>query len=153
MTPLGFFRKKEKTPADKTPKQSEAPLPQQITLLDSLCAGDKELLQTLSRTLLLNPETTVKEGIDYHTEKAQAYEKDQKLRNARIEYQVAGEIALFEGKLQQVQKLFKKAAETEPDYEFKKAFEYFNKKENAERAIAVAQEFYTKTGKKTQSQT
>ena len=151
MPPLGLFRKKEKTPIYKPQKESTASLPKEMMLLDSLCGGDKQLLQTLNRTLLLNPEQAVKEGIDYHTEKAQTYEKDKKPRNARIEYQVAGEIALFEGKLQQVQKLFQKAAEAEPDYEFKKAFEYFNKKENAEKAIAIAQEFYTKTGKRTQT--
>ncbi|HKZ93785.1 MAG TPA: hypothetical protein VJ249_04290 [Candidatus Bathyarchaeia archaeon] len=148
MTPLGLFRKKEKQPTETAKERQAATLSTERTLLDELCNGNKELYEAMSRTLLLNPETTVKEGTDFHAEKGQQYEEDQKLRNARIEYQVAGQIALYEGKLQQVQKFFKKAAEVEPDYEFKRAFEYFGKKENAERAISVAREFYKKTGKR-----
>lgn len=144
MTPLGLFRKKEK----ETKEKLASSLPKEETLLDQLCGGNKELHAVMSRTLLLNPETTVKQGIDFHAQKAQEFEGDHKPRNARIEYQIAGEIALYEGKLQQVQKLFKKAAEAEPEYEFKTAFEYLSKKENAERAITIAQEFYTKTGKR-----
>jgi len=66
---------------------------------------------------------------------------------ARIAYQVAGEISLYEGKLAQIQKFFKKAAEVDPNYVNRKLFEYYGKKENAERALTVAQEFYTKTEK------
>lgn len=146
MTPT-LFRKKEKETKEKlTPK-----LPEKKTLLQELCGDNKELHDALNRALLLNPETTVKEGIDYYAQQAEEYEANQKFRNARIAYQIAGEIALHERKLQQVQKFFKKAAEVEPDYEFKRAFEYFNKKENAEKAMVVAQEYYAKTAKRTQA--
>ena len=141
MTPLGFFRKKP----EETKK--EAPQAEPQTLLDELCGGNKELHEALSRTLLLNPEASVKEGIDFHIAKAEEYEKAGKATNARIEYQVAGQVALHDGKLPQVQKYFKKALDIEPDSPYRKAFEYFAKKENAERAIAAAREFYAKTGK------
>jgi tetratricopeptide (TPR) repeat protein len=147
MTPT-LFRKKETA---ETKEKHAPPSPEKKTLLQELCKGNKELHDTLNRTLLLDPETTRKEGIDFYEKQAEEYEANQKFRNARIAYQVAGEIALHEGKLQQVQKFFKKAAEAEPDYEFKRAFEYFNKKENAEKAIAVAQEYYAKTAKRTQA--
>ena len=147
MTPLGLFRRKEKT---ETRKDTQAKSKTETqTLLDQLCGNNKELHEALSRTLLLNPETTVKEGIEPHIEKAEQYEKEQRTTNARIEYQLAGQIALHEGKLPQVQKYFKKAAELEPDSPYTKAFEYFSKKENAEKAVAVAQEFYAKSGKRT----
>jgi len=146
MAPLGLFRKKEK--AAETKKDSlVASKAEPKTLLDELCRGNKELREALGRTLLLNPEAMVKEGIESHVEKAEEYEEAQRTTNARIEYQVAGQIALHDGKLPQVQKLFKKAAEIEPDSPYVKAFEYFGKKENAEKAIAVAQEFYAKAGK------
>jgi tetratricopeptide (TPR) repeat protein len=146
MAPLGFFRKKEK--AAETKKETHAaPKAEPKTLLDELCGGNKELREALNRTLLLNPEAMVKEGIESHVEKAEEYEKAQRTTNARIEYQVAGQIALHDGKLPQAQKFFKKAAEIEPDSPYVKAFEYFGKKENAEKAIAVAQEFYAKAGK------
>jgi len=147
MPPLGPFRRKEKETPEKR-KETPAAQPAQKTLLDELCDNDKELQAALSRTLLLNPETTVKEGMNFYAEKAQEYEQAKKPRNARIAYQVAGEIALFEGKLAPVQKFFKKAAEVEPECPYRNAFEYLSKKENAERAVAVAQEFYKKTGKR-----
>lgn len=143
MTPT-LFRKKETT-EKPTPTS-----PEKKTLLQELCGDNKELHDALNRTLLLNPETTAKEGIDHYARQAEEYEANQKLRNARIAYQIAGEIALHEGRLQQVQKFFKKAAEVQPNYQFKRAFEYFNKEENAEKAIAIAQEYYSKTAKRTQ---
>lgn len=151
MTPFGLFRKKEK---DTTEKMKEAPKtkkPPQKTLLDELSGGNTELHEALSRTLLLNPETLVKDGADFYANKAQEHEEAQNLRDARIAYQVAGEIAMYEGKMAQVQKFFKKAAEVDPECPYKNAFEYLSKKENAERAIAVAREFYKKMGKRTEA--
>jgi len=147
MTPLGLFRRKEKGATEK----KKAAEPEEKTLLDQLCGDDKNLQEALSRTLLLNPETTTKEGIDSYATKAQEHEAAQKPTNARIAYQVAGEIALYEGKLTQIQKFFKKAAEVDPECPYRNVFEYLSKKENAERALEVAQEFYTKTGKRAQA--
>jgi hypothetical protein len=143
---LGFFRRKgkEKETTETKKEQKGKPKPEVKTLLDELCKNDKELCEALSRTILLNPETVTKEGIETHAQKAEEYEKDQKTTYARIEYQLAGQIALHDGKLPLMQKYFKKAAEIEPDSPYKNAFEYLSKKENAEKAIAVAQEFYAK---------
>ena len=141
MTSLGLFRRKPEE------KKKEALQAEPETLLDELSGGNKELLEALSRTLLLSPERLVKEGIDFHAAKAEEHEKTGKATNARIEYQIAGELALHDGKLPLVQKYFKKALDVEPNSQYKKAFEYFAKKENAERAITAAREFYAKTGK------
>ncbi len=141
---LGFFRRKDKE-TTKTKKETLTTEPK--SLLDELCKNDKELREALSRALLLNPESIIEEGMESHVQKAEEYENNQKTTNARIEYQVAGQIALHDGKLPQTQKYFKKAAEIEPNSPYKKAFEYLSKKENAEKAIAVAQEFYSKTTK------
>jgi tetratricopeptide (TPR) repeat protein len=149
MPPLGLFRKKEKQPAETKKETRRGPKTERKTLLEELCGTNKELYEALSRTLLLDPEHMVKEGIEPHIQKAEEYEKAQNTMNARIEYQVAGQIALHDGKLPQVQKYFKKAAEIEPNSAYTKAFEYFGKKENAEKAIAIAQEFYAKSAKRT----
>jgi len=141
MTPFGIFRKKKKE------EQTELKQPRQKTLLEELCGNDRELYEVLSRTILLNPKTALNEGTDSYVEKAQTHEKDGNLTQARIAYQMAGQISLYKGKLQQVQRFFKKAAEVEPEYSSSAFFEFFDKKENAERAIAVAKEFYTKTEK------
>ncbi len=143
MTPFGISRKKAKDEK----KETALTQPAQKTLLEELCGGNDELYQALSRTILLNPKVTAKEGIDFHFEKAQEHEKNGDNMRARIEYHVAGELALYEEKMALAQKFFKKAAEVDPNFEHRKVFEYLSKKENAERALAIAQEFYTKIGK------
>lgn len=141
MTPFGIFRKK------KEEEQTELKQPAQITLLEELCGNDRELYEVLSRTILLNPKTAVNEGTNSYAEKAQTHEKEGNHTQARIAYQMAGEISLYEGKLQQAQRFFKKVAEVDPEYSNKTIFEFFSKKENAERAMAVAKKFYTKKEK------
>jgi len=142
MTPFGIFRKKEK----KAAKTELVPK----TLLEELCGDNKELYETLSRTILLNPELSIREGIYSNIEKAQEYEKTGDSTRARVLYQTAGEISLYEGKLAQAQKFFKKAAEVDLKYPQRKIYEYYIRKENAERALAVAQEYYAKTKKTTE---
>jgi len=138
MGPPSFFRRKKE---EKTPKSTEK------SLLEELCRGDTELFSVLSHTILLNPPRLSKEGIDIYIEKAQEFEKKKDFLRARINYQVAGEIALYEGKLTQVQKFFKKCAELESNPEYKKVFAYYSKKANAEKALKFAQEYYTRTVK------
>jgi len=146
MTPLGIFKRRKKETEERAEKKVE-----EKTLLEELCKSDNELYSALSRTLLLNPEMTKKAGeMDARVEKAQEYEKNKDYFRARIEYQVAGELALFEGKTAQVQKLFKKAAEIDPAYPNRSIFEFFTKKENAAKAIAVAQEYYAHSAKPVQ---
>lgn len=142
MAVVGIFRKKE-----KKEEKPIAPEPAQKPLLQELC-GDDELYQVLSRTVLMNPQMTMKDGIDSYIEKARSFEEAGNHVRARIAYQAAGEISQFEGNLAQTQKFFKKAAEVTPDFANRKFFEYYSKKENAERALAIAQEYYTKTGKR-----
>jgi len=96
----------------------------------------------------MNPRMTMKEGLDSYVEKAQNYEKDGDSVRARIAYQTAGQISQFEGKLVQTQKFFKKAVEVDPNFVNKKVYEYYSKKENAERALAVAREYYARTEKR-----
>ncbi len=143
MTPLGFFRRKKKEKKEK-PESTEK------SLLEELCKGDTELFSVLSHTVLLNPSRLYKEGIETHIEKAQEFEKKKDFLRARINYQAAGEIALYEGKLTQVQKFFKKCAELESNPEYTKIFAYYSKKANAEKALKIAQEYYTQTVKPTE---
>jgi len=146
MASVGIFKKRKKETEERVEKKVE-----EKTLLEELCKGDNELYSALSRTLLLNPEMTKKAGeMDARVEKAQEYEKNKDYLRARIEYQVAGELALLEGKTAQVQKLFKKAAEIDPTYPNRSIFEFFAKKENVAKAIAVAQEYYVHSAKPVQ---
>jgi len=140
MTPFGIFGKKGK--AEKTqvkPKES---------LLETLCKGDEELYNVMTRTLLLDAEKTKSQGdMDERASRAQEYEKNKNNVRAMVEYQTAGELALYEGKTALVQKFFKKAAEVDPVHTRSGIFEFFTKKENTEKAVAVAREYYAQTAK------
>jgi len=143
MTPLGIFKRRKKETEEKAGKKVE-----EKTLLEDLCKGSIELYNALSRTLLIDPERTKEAGeMDARIEKAQKYEKNADYVRARIEYQAVGELALFEGKTAQVQTLFKKAAEIDPASPNRSIFEFLAKKENAEKAVAVAKEYYRRTAK------
>ncbi len=146
MGPLGFFRRKKKAEG-KEKREGETTESTEKSLLEELCKGDTELFSVLSHTVLLNPSRLSEEGIDTYIEKAQEFEKKKDFLKARINYQAAGEIALYEGKLTQVQKFFKKCAELESSPEYKKVFAYYSKKANAEKALRFAQEYYTRTVK------
>jgi len=148
MAPLGIFKRRKKETEERAEEKVEKKT--EKALLEDLCKGDNDLYSALNRTLLLNLEITKKDGeMDARIEKAQEYEKNKDYVRARIEYQVAGELALFEGKTAHVQKLFKKAAEMDPTYSNRSIFEFLAKKENAEKAIAVAQQYYAHTAKPT----
>jgi len=142
MAPFGIFGRKKKEAEEKVAEK---------TLLDELCGDDAQLKKVLTKTLLVNPQLTAKEmGIEKHIEKAQEYEKNKENVRARVEYQVAGELALYEGKLADVQKSFKRAAEIDPDCPNRSIYEFFTKKENAQKALAVAQEYYAHIAKQSE---
>lgn len=146
MAPLGFFRRKKKTEKRETEKKKEKTSKStEKSLLEELCEGDTELLSVLSHTVLLNPTKLSEEEKSSYTEKAQEFEEKKDFLRARINYQAAGEIALYEGKLKEVQKFFRKSAELESNPEYKKIFAYYSKKANAEKALKIAQEYYART--------
>jgi len=143
---LGLFRRKKVKGEEK-----EASTSSESSLLEKLCGSDVELLNALSRTLLLDPERLSDQGIDFYVKEAEEFEKKNDPLRARIHFQVAGELALYEGKLEQARKFFKKCAELESDSEYKRVFNYYSRKANAEKALKIAQEYYAqmaKTGKK-----
>ena len=142
MARLGFLRRK-----GKEEDKGSAVQPKPKSLLEELCGDDRELYEALATVILFNPELVVQEGIESYVRKAEEYEKAKDLVRARIAYQVAGAVALYDGNISKAQTLFKKAAEVDPSYSYKKVFEYLSKKENLQKALAVGQEFYAKTGK------
>jgi len=142
MAPFGIFGKKEK--AEKTPAKTKE------SLLETLCQSDEELYNVMTRTLLLDVEKTKGQGdMDARVERAQEYEKNNDNVKAMVEYQTAGELALYEGKTALAQKFFKKALEVDPSHARKDVLEFFAKKENAEKAVTVAREYYAQTAKTT----
>jgi len=140
MSPLGFFKRKK-----KEEKMKERAEKEEKTLLEQLCGEDSELYEVLSRTILLDPAQALQEGLDSYAQKATEYEEKGNPLRAKIMYKVAGQIALYEGKTNQVQTFFKKCAETETGPEMKKVYEFYTKKKNLEKAVRLAKEYYAKT--------
>lgn len=137
---LGFLRRKK-----KEVKIIEEEKPKIKTPLEELCSDNKKLYEAVSATVLLNPDLVVKEGIDSYREKAETYVKNNDPTKARVAYQMAGEIAIYEGKLELVQAFFKKVIELDPGYTHRNSFEFYANDENARKALEVAQEFYKKS--------
>jgi len=138
MCPLGFFKRKKK-------EEQEKAKPEEKTLLEQLCGEDSELYEALSRTTLLNPSQALEQGIESYVRQAKEFEERGNPLRARIMYQMAGQIALHEGKTDQVQEFFKKCAETETNPEMKKAYEFYTTKKNLSKAVTTAKEYYAKT--------
>jgi tetratricopeptide (TPR) repeat protein len=142
---LGLFKKKKEIKEEEKTASTSS----ESSLLERLCGVDLELLNALSRTLLLDPEKLSKQGIDFYAKAAQEFEKKNDSLRARIHFQAAGELALYEGKLEQARKFFKKCEELASDPEYKRVFKYYSKKANAEKALKVAQEYYAHAVKST----
>jgi hypothetical protein len=106
-----------------------------MTELEQLCGNDKETYEALRQILFLDPRklgTSMKEA----AENAKKFEKEKNMGRARIWYDIAGGLAIYEGNT-------------------KKAIEFFTESEKisglkypilnrAEEAVAKAQEYYKK---------
>lgn len=120
-------RKKENTSAVVTHSaklQSE---------LEEICGNDKDTYQSLVHTMFLDPrkiDVTIKDAV----ENAKKYEKSNNPSRARIWYDIAGGISIYEGNPKKVIEYYSEAARLS-------GLEYPIVK-NAEKAVAKAQEFY-----------
>lgn len=134
-------------------KQQTSPEP---SLLYKVCfemfGDDTQLYDALSFTVAPEPSGLVGKGIDYYVEMAEKHEKGSN-RNpivAGANYWNAGRVAMYEGNLKLAVRYFSKYAELNPKSPFVKNFEFYRKKENAEKAMKVAQEYYRRSGQKPQ---
>jgi len=131
------FRKKE----TKVQAQSSTKM---LSELEKICGEDKETYMALYHTMFLDPRKihyTTKDAI----ENAKRYEKEKNLGRARIWYDIAGGIALYEGNPKRVAEFFGEAEKLS-------GLEYpiVNR---AEKAVAAAQEYYRKNLKEQTEET
>jgi tetratricopeptide (TPR) repeat protein len=123
--------------------------------LRRICAemfeGEKELCEAVNFTVSPDPENLVKTGVKRYLELGEKYEggKEKNPTIAAANYWNAGRVAMFNGDVELARKCFLKCAELNPDSPYVKHFTFYKKKENAEKAMKVAQEYYTKMGQKT----
>lgn len=121
-----FSRKKD---------EKKAPKPHLLTELEQLCENDKETYEALLPVMFLDPrkiETTAKQAAD----NAKKLEKDKDFVRARMWYEVAGGLSLYEGNAKKVAEYYGSAEEiTGAKYLILK---------NPEKTTAKAREFYSK---------
>lgn len=107
-----------------------------LSELEQICGEDKETYMALYHTMFLYPKRihyTVKDAV----ENAKRYERERNLGRARIWYDIAGGIALYEGNSKKVAEFFSEAGKLSGlDYPIVN---------RAEKAVAVAQVYYKKT--------
>jgi len=123
---LDRFRKKEKKIEVETKKT--------ITELEQLCGDDKETYEALLNTMFLDPRkpgTSMKEAAD----NAKKYEKAKDFVKARMWYEIAGGLAIYEGNVKKVVEFFSEIEKISPDTKYTIL-------KNPEKAVAKAQEYY-----------
>lgn len=114
-------------------KSTEKP---QLTDLEEICGDDKEVYEALFETMYLDPRK-IKIAIDQALDRAKEFEKEKNNHRARVMYDIAGGLAIYEGNAAKVKQFFSKSAKLNPDY----PYPILNV---PERAIAKAKEFYDK---------
>lgn len=127
-----FFKRKDK---EKVSVKVEAESQRQLTELEELCGNDKETYSALLNTMFLDPR---KIGISMKeaAENAKKFEKEKDLTKAKVWYQIAGGLAIYEGDVAKVIEYFGKCEKLSGvSYPILK---------NPEKAIAKAREYYEK---------
>lgn len=124
---------KGKTMAIPTPKTTEKPT---LTDLEEICGEDKEVYEALFETMYLDPRK-IRYTIDEALERAKEWERQKNAHRARVFYDIAGGLAIYEGSAAKVKQFFAKSAKLNPDY----PYPILNV---TERAVAKAKEFYEK---------
>ena len=106
------------------------------TKLEEFLRDDQDAYAALSNTMFLDP-GKVGVSMGDATKKAKKFEKDEDLIRARIWYEIAGGLAIYEGDVQKVKEYFSKSQEISPEMEYAIL-------KSAEAAVAKAQEYYKK---------
>ena len=120
----------------KAEEESPGKVEETITELEKFLANDSETYEALQRTMLLDPkkvDVSMKEAL----ENAKEFEKQGDVLRARVWYEVAGGLAIYEGDVKKAKEYFSKCAKLSPDIEYPIL-------KNTEKAVQKAQEYYRK---------
>ena len=120
----------------KTEEKSPEKVEVTTTELEKFLADDKETYEALQGIMLLDPkkvEVSMKEAV----EKAKGSEKQGDDIRARVWYEIAGGLAIYEGDAKKVKEYFSKCAKLSPNIEYPIL-------KNTARAVQKAQQYYKK---------
>lgn len=126
---LDRFRKKKE-------KKTNVEAVKTMTELEQLCGDDKETYEALLNTMFLDPrkiETPMKDA----AKKAKKFEKEKEPLRAKIWYEIAGGLAIYEEDVKKVTEYFSKCEKLSPETKYPIL-------KNPEKAVAKAQEYYKK---------
>jgi hypothetical protein len=130
---LGFldrFKKKEEKPLEGV-KSTKS-----LTELEQLVEGDKEVYEALMSSMFLDP-TKIDVSMKDAVKNARKFEKAKDYVRAKVWYEVAGGLAIYEGDTEKVKEFFGKCEKISPETEYLIL-------KNPEKAVAKAQEYYKK---------
>lgn len=128
---LDRLRGKEKEEEKKEVKEERT-----ATELEQFLGDDQEIYNALSNTMFLDPrkiDVTMKEAAN----KARKFEKEEDLVRARVWYEIAGGLAIYEGTPKKVEKYFGKCQKISPETEYPIL-------KKPKEAVDKAQEYYSK---------
>jgi len=123
----GIFGKKE----EKVHVETAA----RIDELRQICGNDDTIYEALHQTMFLDPRK-IQFSIKEAAQNAEKLEKEKNLSRARVWYDIAGGLALYEGDTKKVVEYFSEAEKIS-------GLKYPIVK-NAEKAVAKAKEYYQK---------
>jgi len=106
------------------------------TELEQICGDDQETYRMLSNAMFLDPRK-IKVPINTATREANRLEKAKDLLKARIWYEIAGGLAIYEGDVKRVTEYFGKCEAISPETKYSIL-------KNPKKAVAKAQEYYKK---------
>lgn len=104
-----------------------------LTALEQICGSDKEAYEALFPVMFLDPrkvDVTMKQAVD----NAKRAEKEKDIPRARMGYEVAGGLAIYEGNAKKVVEYYGEAARV--------TGEKYLILNNTDKAVAKAQEYY-----------
>jgi hypothetical protein len=127
---LDRFRRKKKE--QKIQVKSE----KSLTELEGICKGDQETYESLSNAMFLDPRK-IDVSMSTAAKEAKKHEKAKDLLRARVWYEIAGGLAIYEGDAKKVIEYFGKSEKISPEIKYPIL-------ENPKKAVAKAQEYYKK---------
>lgn len=132
---MGFLdRLRKKKVEEETVEEKEAV--EEMSNLERICMGDKEVYEALRGTMFLDPRN-IEVSIKDSEKKAKDLEKNGDKLRALTWYETAGRLAIYEGDVKKVKKYFGKCTELAPDRDYTIL-------KIPDRAVSKAQEYYQK---------
>jgi hypothetical protein len=125
---LDRFRKKKKKEEETNVKT--------MSELEQLCGDDKETYEALLNTMFLDPRKIAASMKDA-AKKAKKFENAKDSLRAKLWYEIAGGLAVYEGDVKKVTKYFSECEKLAPEIKYPIL-------KNPEKAVDKAQEYYRK---------